>query len=114
MSNIEPDRASLFSRVLAAVVGAMAGGVSYVIWVFFEAAHYSQAASLDFSGLGKWFVLAGAALGLFGGLAFAAELWSNSWQSLRDESAGFAAAILVLIVIVLACFFVYKQFFTPS
>jgi hypothetical protein len=114
MFDFDPDGPTLFSRIGAALIGAMAGAICYVIWVFFEAGHYGQSTSLDFSGLGKWFVVAGAVLGLLGGLAFAAELWSNSWQSLRDESVGFAAAVLVLIVVVLACFFVYKQFFVPG
>jgi hypothetical protein len=114
MFDTEPDGSTLFSRVPAALVGAIAGAVTYLIWVLFEAKRWGQSASFEFSGLGKWFVLAGAALGFFGGLSFAVELWSNSWQSLRDESASLATAVLVLILVVFACFFAYKHFLAPS
>jgi len=113
MFDTEPDSSSLLSRIAAALVGAVAGAVTYLLWVFFEANRWGQSASLEFSGLGKWFVLAGAALGFFGGLAFAAELWSNSWQSLRDESASFAMVVLLLLIIV-GCFFAYKHLVAPS
>ena len=104
---------SLVSRTIAAVIGSLAGAATYLVWVFFEARRWGEAASLDFFGLGKWFVAAGAALGFFGGLAFAAELWSNSWQSLRDESSSLITVVLVVVTLVLACFFVYRKFLAP-
>ena len=114
MFDTDPDGATLFSRIVAAFIGALSGTASYLVWVFFEARRWGLVASPDFPGLGKWFVLAGAALGFFGGFAFAAELCSNSWENLRDESAGFVVAVLVVVVAILMAFFIYKQLSVPT
>ena len=104
MRSVESNAPPFFLRLLGAVVGGVAGAVTYVVWGLFIARHES----LSFAGTGKWFIAAGALLGILNGLRFALELWWNSWGFARDESTGFAIAAGLVIAAILLCFYVVQ------
>ena len=104
MRSVESNAAPFFLRLVGAVVGGVAGAVTYVVWGFFIVRHES----LSFSGTGKWFILVGALLGVFNGLRFALDLWWNSSSFAKDESTGFAFAAGLVVAAILVCFYVVQ------
>jgi hypothetical protein len=87
-------------RVVGAFLGAVSGAVLYVALqvVAFHPLHGPVRWSLD--GPLKWYITAGAALGLLFGFAFAKWLWSEVTDQLHFEASNWGFYLVVVAVLV--------------
>lgn len=101
-SAIAPDIwGALGERLLAVVIGGCAGLLGYLGWVFcFPRRGVIEVWSL--TGPGLWWVLAGALLGLMGGLSLARALLDHVIDDARQE-ASITIVMGALVILVVGC-----------
>jgi hypothetical protein len=91
---------SLFGRVVATLVGGVAGALLCVAWNIFDTEALPDSESLrSWSGGLKWFVIAGAVAGAIGGVPLARKLWNEVLGELHLEvQVALAAAVVFTII----------------
>ena len=108
MRNFESDNPSLFERCFAAVFSGAAAGATYGTWLFFHTGTWSGEPVEAFKDIGKWVVLAGAAVGFLGGISLVAWLWGAIWDTSSQPLFSLRTAVVLLVLGAIA-FGIFKQ-----
>ena len=95
----------MYERVRATAVGALLGLTSYVAWISGSLTRLHDPANWNISGPMKWFVLVGALIGLFGGLALV-ESWLEREKGEILENNIFNGLFVIAIAEFLAITFI--------
>ena len=98
MSKFETDSPSLLERCFAAVFSGLAAGITYAVVLFFEAGAWNADQLSALKDMGKWVVLAGAALGFFGGISLVSWLWGHVWGTRSEALISMQTAIVLLVL----------------
>jgi hypothetical protein len=88
----------MFERLRATAVGALLGITAYVTWLTDRFSRLGNPESWRLSGPLKWFVLAGAILGLLGGLSFV-ESWLERERGELFENTLFNSLFLIALIV---------------
>ena len=102
MRNFETDSPSLFERCFAAVFSGLAAGATYATWLIFNTGSWGVEQEAAFKEVGKWIVLAGAALGFLGGISLIAWLWSEVWNTSNQPLFSLRTAFFLLVLVSIA------------
>ena len=88
----------MFERLRAVAVGGLLGLTAYVTWLTTYVQRLGDPESWSMSGPIKWFVLAGAILGLLGGLSRVEEWLENERGEVFENTVFNALFVVALLV----------------
>lgn len=93
---------TLFERCFAAFFSACAAGLTFAVWVYFHSGQVSAEQFVEFEQIGKWAVLAGAALGFLGGISAVTTVWSHLWETRSQPLISLRTALLLIAIAAIA------------
>ena len=107
----DPEKPTLFERFFAAFFSAIAAGVTYAVWVFFNSGRWGTEQLQTLQDIGKWVVLAGGVLGFLGGISLVAQLWAHIWDTTNQPLMSLRTFFTVLVLASIA-YGIYKLVLT--
>jgi hypothetical protein len=107
VNHFDPEKPTLFERFFAALFSAIAAGVTYAVWVFFNSGRWGPEQMQALQGIGKWIVLAGGVLGFVGGISRVIQLWAHLWDTTHQPLISLRT-FLTLLVLASIGYGVYK------
>lgn len=98
MNHNKDDKPTLSERFFAAIFSGFAAGVTYAVWVFFNAYRWGTEQIQALQSMGTWIVLAGGVLGFAGGISLVAQLWAHIWDTTNQPLLSLRTFVTLLVL----------------